>query len=258
MDLTGKTAVVTGAGRGIGAAAATALAEAGAAVLLAARTKTEVDSVSAQLRSKGHKAQAASCDVTKPASVRALAKIAERQFGHVDVLVNNAGIATSAPVKSLDLADWNRVFEVNATGTLLCTQAFLPAMLQKGWGRIVNVASIAGKTGDRYVAADSAAKHAVVGFTRCLALEVADRGVTANAVCPGYVETPMTDDSVARIVAKTGASKDKVREAIRSKSPQHRIIGADEVAFLIVTLCDERARGINGQSIVIDGGGVLA
>lgn len=256
MDLAGKTAVVTGAGRGIGSATAQALAEAGASVLVAARTKGDIDSVAAQLKSKGHKALAATVDVTKPASVRALAKIAERQFGHVDILVNNAGMATSAPVRSLDLADWNRVFEVNATGTLLCTQAFLPSMLQKGWGRIINVASIAGKTGDRYVAAYSASKHAVIGLTRCLAMEIADKGITANAVCPGYVETPMTNESVARIVAKTGASKDKVREAIRAKSPQHRIIGADEVAFLIVSLCDERAKGINGQSIVIDGGGV--
>jgi NAD(P)-dependent dehydrogenase (short-subunit alcohol dehydrogenase family) len=250
--------LVTGAGRGIGAETASALAEAGASVFLAARTKSEIDSIGAKLRAAGHKAYAAPCDVTRPASVRAMAKIAERQFGHIDILVNNAGMATSAPVKSLDLADWSRVLEVNATGTLLCTQAFLPGMLQRGWGRIINVASVAGKVGDRYIAAYAASKHAVLGLTRSLALEVAEHGVTANAVCPGYVETPMTDDSVVRIVAKTGASKEKVREAIRAKSPQHRIIGPDEVAFLIVTLCDDRAKGINGQAIVIDGGGVQA
>ncbi len=256
MNLAGKTAVVTGAGRGIGATAAAALADAGASVLLASRTLAEIEGGAARIRERGGKAFAASCDVTKPGSVGDLAKAAQRHLGRVDILVNNAGVATSAPVKSLPLEDWNRTFEVNATGTFLCTKAFLPGMLERRWGRVINVASIAGKTGDRYIAAYAASKHAVIGFTRCLALEVAEHGITANAVCPGYVETPMTDQSVARIVSKTGASAEKIREVIAQKSPQHRIVGADEVAYLIVALCDDLAKGINGQSIVLDGGGV--
>ena len=258
MNLTGRTAVITGAGRGIGAATAAALADAGAAVLVSARTRGEVESVAARIKAKGHKAFATPCDVTRPANVKAMAKVAERHLGPIDILVNNAGIATSAPVRNLNLADWHRVFEVNATGALLCTQAFLPGMVARRWGRVINVASIAGKIGDQYIAAYAASKHALIGLTRSLALEIAEQGVTANAVCPGYVETPMTSDSIARIMAKTGAPKEKVRAAIVGKSPQHRMIGADEVAFLIVALCDERAKGINGQSIVIDGGGVQA
>jgi NAD(P)-dependent dehydrogenase (short-subunit alcohol dehydrogenase family) len=144
------------------------------------------------------------------------------------------------------------------TGTFLCTQAFLPGMLERGWGRVVNVASIAGKSGAAYISAYAATKHAVVGFTRALAVEVAAKGVTVNAVCPGYVETEMVTGSVANIVAKTGITPEQAREHMRRTSPQNRLFSADEVAYLVLSLCDERARGVNGQSLVLDGGAVQA
>lgn len=258
MILAGKGAVVTGGGRGIGAAVARALAEAGAAVLVAARSTAEIEAVAGELAAAGHRAVAVRCDVTDPVSVAALGERATALLGAADILVNNAGVATSAPLKSIRLEDWNRVLAVNATGTFLCTQRFLPAMLDRGWGRVVNVASIAGRSGAPYIAAYAAAKHAVVGFTRAVAAEVAARGVTVNAVCPGYVDTEMTVESVARIVAKTGIAEEQARAHLRSANPQGRLLEAGEVAHLVRCLCDPAARGINGQAIVLDGGALFA
>ena len=179
-------------------------------------------------------------------------------LGQVDILVNNAGVAQSAPIHKIDLDDWNHLFQVNVTGTLLCTQVFLPGMVQRGWGRVINIASVAGLSGAKYVAAYSAAKHAVIGFTRSAAAEVAASGVTINAVCPGYVDTDMTRASVAQIVRTTGKSQEEALEAVLSMSPQHRLLQPEEVAHAVVALCVDGARGINGQAIVIDGGALLA
>ena len=256
MKLEGKGAVITGGGRGIGAAVAHALAREGASVVVSARSEAEIESVAAELRGGGHAAWAVPCDVTDPAQVFGLAERAAEYLGQVDVLVNNAGIAPSAPLKSLTLEVWNRTLAVNATGVFLCTKAFLPGMVERGWGRVVTVASIAGKTGGPYISAYAASKHAVLGFTRSVAAEVARSGVTVNAVCPGYVDTPMTDLSVARIVEKTGAEAESVRETMRRTSPQNRLMEPEEVAVAVVNLCDPAARGINGQGVVVDGGGV--
>lgn len=251
MRLEGKGAVVTGGGRGIGAEIARELAARGARVVVSARSVDQLEAVAAEL---GDGVSAVACDVADPAAIEALRKEATTRLGAVDVLVNNAGIASSAPVKRQSLEEWNRLIAVNATGTFLCTQAFLPAMVERGWGRVINVASVAGKMGGAYIGAYSASKHAVVGFTRSLAQEVATTGVTANAVCPGYVDTEMTDYSVARIVEKTGAGADEARRRLEAMSPQRRLIEPEEVAFLVAMLCDDRARGINGQALVIDGG----
>lgn len=256
ISLAGKTAVVTGAGRGIGAACARALAGAGARVVLGARTRESVERVAADLRTLGHETAATVCDVTDPASVDALARFSAERFGEVTLLVNNAGIGHAAPLERLTLDDWNRVMAVNATGTFLCTKAFLPAMVKRGWGRVVNVASVAGLSGGRYIAAYAASKHAVVGFTRCAAMEVAAAGVTVNAVCPGYVDTEMTRESLERIAMKTGRSREQALEAVLTGTPQGRLITPDEVAFEVLRLCAEDARGINGQTIVLDGAGL--
>ncbi len=248
--------MVTGGGRGIGAATARALAEAGARVVVSARSVDEIERVAEELRQAGHEAWAVPCDVTQPDQVSALGVAAAEKLGHVDILVNNAGIAHSAPLKAIRLEDWNRLLAVNVTGTFLCTQAFMPAMLERDWGRVVNVASIAGKIGAAYIAAYAASKHAVLGFTRSVAAEVATSGVTVNAVCPGYVDTPMTEQSVARIIEKTGAAEQVVRENIERTSPQRRLMEPEEVADLVVSLCDPRAKGITGQAVVLDGGGV--
>jgi len=255
-DLRGKGAVVTGGGRGIGAATGRALAEAGARVVLAARSLAQLEAVAAELRAAGQEAWAVGCDVTDPEQVQRLAGAAAEKLGQIDILVNNAGIATSAPLRSVSLEEWNRIFAVNVTGTFLSTQAMLPGMLQRRWGRVVNVASIAGKVGAAYITTYTASKHAVVGFTRALALEVATSGVTVNAVCPGYVDTPLTDGSVDRMVRKTGQAPEAIRERLRQMSPQQRIFTPQEVAYLIVALCDARAGGVNGQAIPLDGGAV--
>lgn len=257
-SIEGRTAVVTGGGRGIGAAIAGALADAGAAVVVAGRSAAPLDQMERTLRDAGHKAWAVPCDVGDPASVRRMAAAATTCLGQVDILVNNAGVAHSAPVKRIELSDWEHLFRVNVTGTLLCTQVFLDGMVERGWGRVVNIASVVGLEGAKYVAAYSATKHAVIGFTRSLAAEVAAAGVTVNAVCPGYVDTDMTRASVEQIMRTTGMSDEAALEAILALSPQHRLLHPEEVAHAVVALCADRARGINGQALVIDGGAHLA
>ncbi len=257
IDLTGRAAVVTGGGRGIGAAVARALAEAGARVVVAARNVAEIEAVASELIAAGHAALAVPCDVTDPESVSRLAREAEGAVGVVDILVNNAGVASSAPIKSLEPEEWNRILAVNATGTYLCTRAFLPGMLTNGWGRVINVASVAGLAGRAYISAYTASKHAVIGFTRSIAAEVAARGVTVNALCPGFVATAMTEESVSRISAKTGMGSEEARRKIEEMNPQGRLIEPEEVAFFTVALCDRRARGVNGQAIAIDGGRLI-
>ena len=256
IDLVGKGAVVTGGGRGIGAAIARALAEAGAAVAVSARTVSEIEEIAVELRESGGTAVAIPCDVTDPESIKALRAVAEHELGTIDILINNAGIVTTAPLAAMSLDEWNRIFSVNVTGTFLCTQAFLPAMAERGWGRVINVASIAGKMGAPYISAYAASKHAVVGFTRAVASEVATTGVTVNAVCPGYVETSMLQNSLERIVKKTGIERDRAVASIEGMSPQKRVFQPEEVAYVTLTLCGEGARGVNGQGLVIDGGAV--
>lgn len=254
MSLEGKGAIVTGGGRGIGAAVARVLARAGARVVVAARSSDETEAIAGELTAAGHEAWAVRCDVVAAADVQALERAAREHLGEIDILVNNAGTASSAPLPKIDLDEWHRLFDVNATGTLLCTQAFLPAMAERGWGRVVNVASVAGLRGAPYIAAYCAAKHAVVGFTRAVAVEYAARGVTVNAICPGYVDTPMTTSSIANIVEKTGRSADEARRLLERQSPQGRLMTPEEVAWLVVGLCADEAGGINGQAIALDGG----
>jgi NAD(P)-dependent dehydrogenase (short-subunit alcohol dehydrogenase family) len=256
--LAGRAAVVTGGGRGIGAAVATRLAQLGARVVVAARSAGQVTGVAQRITAAGGMAWATTCDVTDPASVEALATFARQQAGDIGILVNNAGIAHSAPLHGITGDDWQRLFAVNVTGTFRCTQAFMPAMIEGRWGRVINMASVAGLHGARYVAAYSASKHAVIGFTRCVAAEVAPNGVTVNAVCPGYVDTDLTAESINRIVEKTGLSPEQAREHILRLNPQHRLITPEEVAHAVAALCQDDARGINGQAIVIDGGALLA
>lgn len=233
MKLSGAVAVVTGGGQGIGAAVARALAREGAKVIVAARTKERIDALAAEIEGK-----AVQCDVTDAASVRDLAQAA----GAVDILVNNAGAAHSAPLLRITLEDWNRVFAVNATGTFLCTQALVAGMLERKRGAILNVASIAGLAGARYIAAYAAAKHAVIGFTRSVAAELEGTGVVCNAVCPGYVDTEMTKESIARVSAKTGKSPQAALTAMLAASEQERLITPAEVAQAVLKLCSLTGR----------------
>jgi 3-hydroxybutyrate dehydrogenase len=252
-----RGAVVTGGGRGIGEAVARALAAAGVRVIVAARARVEIERVAAALRAEGHDAAGVICDVTDPEAVERLREQAIARLGAVDILVNNAGIASSAPLKRQTLEEWRRIFAVNVEGTFLATRAFLPAMVERRSGRVVNIASVAGRTGAAYISAYTASKHAVIGFTRALAAEVAASGVTVNAVCPGYVATPMTEESVARIVERTGMAAEEARRRIVATNPQGRLIGPDEVGATVAFLCSEGARGIHGQAIGVDGGAFL-
>jgi NAD(P)-dependent dehydrogenase (short-subunit alcohol dehydrogenase family) len=248
--LDGKHAVVTGASRGIGLAVARSLLAQGARVTLMARDAAALD-VAARELGGGVAWQAA--DVSDAASV-------EQAFvraGVVDILVNNAGQAASSPFMRTDAAMWQRMLDVNLSGAYHCIQAALPGMLDAGWGRIVNVASTAGLTGYRYVAAYCAAKHGLVGLTRALALELAAKGITVNAVCPGYTETDIVQEAVANIVRKTGRSEEQARAELASGNPQGRLVRPEEVAHAVAMLCMPDAAAMNGQSIAVAGGEVM-
>ena len=259
MKLENRIALVTGGGRGIGRAIAMAFASEGAQVTVAARSFEQVEQVAREIADKfSTKALPVVCDVSDAASVERLFKAVNESFGRgPDILVNNAGIAESAPLTKTGDELWQRHLAINLSGSFYCMRAALPQMIERGWGRIVNIASIAGKTGAPYIAAYSASKHGVLGLTRSSALEVASKGITVNAICPGYVDTEMTTRGIENITKKTGLSADQAMESIRKMSPQNRIIEPEEVAALALLLASEEGRGINGQAINVDGGTVL-
>jgi NAD(P)-dependent dehydrogenase (short-subunit alcohol dehydrogenase family) len=259
MLLAGKIALVTGGGRGIGRAVALAFAREGARVALVARTAAEVERAARGIADEcGVETAHAACDVSDRGGVeRAFAAAGERFGRGPDILVNNAGIAESAPLVKTSDEMWQRHLAINLTGSFYCTRAALPAMVERGWGRVINIASIAGKTGAAYIAAYAASKHGVLGLTRSVALEVARKGVTVNAICPGYVDTEMTARAVSNIEATTGRSAADALEAIRNMSAQRRLVTPEEIAALALLLASDGGRGITGQAINVDGGSVL-
>jgi 3-hydroxybutyrate dehydrogenase len=257
MELAGRRALVTGGGRGIGREVAAQLARAGAAVVVAARTGTDVEACANDLRAGGARVEALTADVTRLDDVRALFAGARAALGGIDILVNAAGVAPSALVHKTSDEQWRAALDTNLTACFYTLREALPEMLERGFGRVVNVASIAGKTGYPYIAAYAASKHGLLGLTKCAALETAAKGITVNAVCPGYVDTPMTDTSIARIVQKTGIDAGEARRRLEQASPQQRLFTVEEVAALVLYLCTDAARGITGQALSLDGGTVV-
>jgi 3-hydroxybutyrate dehydrogenase len=253
-----RVALVTGGGRGIGRAIALALARAGFDVAVVARSRESVERVAGEISALGRRSQAALCDVTRASEVDAAVAGVRRTLGPIEILVNNAGIADSAPLAKLDEAQWDRTMAVNLKGTYLCTRAVVGEMVARGSGRIINVASIAGRVGFAYTSAYCASKHGVLGFTRAVALELARKGITVNAICPGWVDTELTVSTIARIVEATGRSPEEARRTLEAMSPQHRLIRPEEVAAVAVFLASDAAAGITGQGIDVDGGEVMA
>jgi NAD(P)-dependent dehydrogenase (short-subunit alcohol dehydrogenase family) len=245
--------LITGGGTGIGAAIAQALSDQGAKLTLVGRKLPPLQTVANNLP----QAQAIICDVTDPASVATAFEQAAATFGPIEILVNNAGAAPTAPFHKLTATDWREVMAVNLDGVFNCTSAVINEMRAVGWGRIVNVASTASLQGYAYVSAYSAAKHGVLGLTRSLALETATKGITVNAVCPGYTDTDIVRNSVAQIMEKTGRNETEALKSFTDSNPQGRLIQPEEVAATVQWLCSEHARSVTGQAISVSGGEVM-
>jgi 3-hydroxybutyrate dehydrogenase len=259
MKLQNKIALITGGGRGIGRAIALAFAREGAQVAVAARSLDQVEQVAREITDQfSTNALPVVCDVSEVQSVEEMfARVTENLGRGPDILVNNAGIAISAPLTKTSDELWHQHLAINLSGTFYCTRAVLPQMIERGWGRVINIASIAGKIGAPYIAAYSASKHGVLGLTRSAALEVAAKGITVNAICPGYVDTDMTARAVENIAKRTRLQEEQASESIKRMSPQNRLITSEEVAALALLLASDDGRGIHGQAINVDGGTVL-
>ena len=258
-----RHALITGAGTGIGAAIALQLAQVGCRLTLCGRSQEKLQAQAEALRAQVPDVAVliAPMDVADEQAVQAAVQQAQARFGPINILVNNAGQAHSAPFAKTDAALWQQMLNVNLTGTYHCIQAVLPGMLeaasQEGGGtpgRIVNIASTAGLKGYAYVSAYVAAKHGVVGLTKALALELARKNITVNAVCPGYTETDIVREAVQNIMHKTCKSENEARQALAASNPQQRLVQPHEVAQSLLWLCAAGSDAINGQAIAIDGG----
>ena len=247
-----RHALITGAGTGIGEAISRQLHREGHAVTLVGRRREPLEALS---RALGKQSFAVTGDVTDRGEIELAFEAAKTQFGDVEILVNCAGMAPTAPFHRVDFADWQRTMDVNVNGVFHCTQLALDSMLENNWGRVVTIASVASLRGFPYVSGYCASKHAVLGMTRALALEVAARGITVNAVCPGYADTDIVRNAIAGIVSKTGRTEADAMQHFTESNPQGRLVEVTEVASAVSWLCSEGAASVTGQAIAIDGGG---
>jgi NAD(P)-dependent dehydrogenase (short-subunit alcohol dehydrogenase family) len=254
-SIQGRVALVTGGGRGIGRAVALALARAGADVAVAARSVPEIEAVAAEIAALGRRTHFFPLDVSDRAMIARAPRVVADRLGPVDILVNNAGIHASAPVQRTEDATWDALLAVDLTAPFLLTRACLPSMYERHWGRVLNVASVAGRIGLKYGSAYAAAKHGLIGFTRSLALEGAKRGVTANAICPSWTETRMMDEAVEAVAGATGRTLAQAREVLLADNPVGRAALPEEVADLAVFLATSPV--VTGQAVHVDGGEVM-
>jgi 3-hydroxybutyrate dehydrogenase len=257
--LAGRSAVVTGAGSGIGRGIALALAKAGAAVMAADLMPERGEETVAMIRTAGGIATAYASDIANPVEVQGLIDRTVEVYGQVSILVNNAGLQYISPIEEFPLDMWNRLLAVLLTGPFLCTKAALPHMRKAGWGRIINISSIHGKSASPFKAAYVSAKHGLIGLTRATAIETAAANITANAICPGFVDTPLVRNQVPDLMRNWGVTTESeaLELAIYSKTPQRRLLDAAEIGDLATYLASEAARGITGQAINVDGGMVM-
>ncbi len=252
--LAGKVALITGGGRGLGRAIALGLAQDGARVAICARSADQVAAVTDEIAANGGVALGVPADVTDTAAVASMVRSVSEQLGPPLILVNNAGAAVSHKLTAITDEAWSEMLAVNLTAPFLVTRACAPAMLAAGWGRVVNVGSVASLTGARYIAAYTAAKHGLLGLTRALAAEWVQRGITVNLVAPGYVDTPMTDETVANIARRTGRDEEQARQLVAALSPQGRLVTVAEIVPLVRLLARDEAAGITGAVLPVDGG----
>ena len=253
MDLKDKVCIVTGAGSGIGKAVALQFMRSGANVVLVGRRKSKLDEVIKEIETYKTNVITIECDVSKASDVEEMADKTKEHFGPVDILVNNAGIGAIVPLVELAEEVWNQIIRINLTGTFLCTKAVLPKMIEREYGRIINISSVIWQRGRAGTTAYSASKAGLIGLTRSLAWEVETKGITVNAICPGWVNTGMVDKSANTIASRYDVSFEEALDIMKSISPQQRIIEPEEVAYLTLFLASDGAKGMTGQVINISG-----
>ncbi|HEY7556403.1 MAG TPA: SDR family NAD(P)-dependent oxidoreductase [Candidatus Binatia bacterium] len=257
MDGGRRVVLVTGGGGGLGRAMAQSFAGAGHDVVICGRNEKSLESSAAEIRQHGGAVRHFVCDVTRKIDVERLAGEISQQLGAVQVLINNAGLARAAGFLEMSDSLWEEILQTNLTGAYNCCKLFLGGMLQARWGRIINIASTTAKVGYPYVTAYTASKHGVLGLTRSLALETARRGVTVNAICPGYLNNELTHENARRMAKQTGKKVEDILALFAASAPQKRLIEPEEVASLALLLAGEKSAGITGQAINVDGGAVM-